>query len=647
MKDTPVKRLVFRMLVIAAVCSIAHAKYSGGSGTAGNPYKIGSSADLLALAADTNDYNKCFILTADINLASYTFPTAVIASDINNANYEFDGNSFSGVFDGNYYTIRNLTINTLGAGNDYLGLFGQIGPGGEIKNLAVNITITIASSDISYYVGGLAGYNNRGTINDCRPAGTVAGGNNSQYIGGLVGRNAYGDINDCYSTASVTHGNYGGYLGGTVGENYGIINHCYSAGSVTGGNNLSYLGGLVGRNASGTVSNCISAGAVTGTSDSLRLGGLAGGNNRDIHNCYSTSNVTGGNTSYNTGGLVGYNDSNISDCNSRGNVTSGDNSNATGGLVGWNSDGGNITRCYATGNIAGGNNAYNIGGLVGYNSPGSISNCYATGAVVGWYYSNAVGGLVGWNNDGGSITKCYSAGNVTGQYHLGGLVGYNTHSSVSGCYFLDTSGPDNGREKPLTDAEMKRRASFVGWDFIGEIANGTDEIWSISEGVSYPKLGPSDEEELESVLTITKCTVTAGKKENSDKISFSGTMNALADDFDDANTVEVTVDSNDPNDPNELVSPCVQTFHINSETWKAAKSKFSYSGTEDGIKKSFKYDLRTGKFSFAASKLDLCGLACPLTVQIEIGDYNAVTEVNEAVVNGPKKPIPATLTDCR
>jgi hypothetical protein len=141
-------------------------------------------------------------------------------------------------------------------------------------------------------------------------------------------------------------------------------------------------------------------------------------------------------------------------------------------------------------------------------------------------------------------------------------------------------------------------------------------------------------------LQVTKCTVTAGSKDNSDKISFSVTMDATADDFNDTNVV-VTIDSND------IVNPCILTFPINNKTWKVKKGKYSYSGTEDGVKKSFKYNVKTGKFSFAASKVDLCGLACPLTVQIEIGGYNAETEVNEDVVNGPKKPMPIKLTDCR
>ena len=131
-----------------------------------------------------------------------------------------------------------------------------------------------------------------------------------------------------------------------------------------------------------------------------------------------------------------------------------------------------------------------------------------------------------------------------------------------------------------------------------------------------------------------KCSVSAGSKDNSDTISFSDTMNATADDLSAASSIEVAIDSND------MASPCVLTFPINGETFK--NGKYSYSGTEDGVKESFKYDVKTGKFSFTAKNVDLAGLGCPLTIEIEIGDYICTAEVDETIVNGTK-PIPINL----
>jgi len=42
----------------------------------------------------------------------------------------------------------------------------------------------------------------------------------------------------------------------------------------------------------------------------------------------------------------------------------------------------------------------------------------------------------------------------------------------------------------LTTAEMQMASTFLdaGWDFVGEIENGTEDIWWIDEGKDYPRL---------------------------------------------------------------------------------------------------------------------------------------------------------------
>jgi len=338
------------------------AEYSGGSGEPSDPYQIADAADLLTLAADTNDYNKNFVLTADINLAAYTFTTAVIAPDEENLNWAFNGDAFTGDFDGAGHKIRNLTVDTNEVENEYLGLFGFVT--GEIKNLIIE-NVEIISGDASYCLGGLAGQND-------------------------------GNITNCYSTASVTGVSDALCLGGLVGQNDGNITNCSSTASVTGGSNTSCLGSLTGWNYSGTISNSCSAGTVSSTG--YYLGGMAGQNNGAISNCCSTASVTGESSSW------------------------------------------------------------GLGGLVGWNYSGTISNCYSTGLVSGPESS------------------------------LGGLVGADDIGSISGCYFLDSSGPDNGFGEPLEDELMKQQSSFLGWDFVGESANGTEDFWAICEAVTYPKL---------------------------------------------------------------------------------------------------------------------------------------------------------------
>ncbi len=56
------------LLFLALFSAPAQAKYSGGAGTPEAPYKIADYNDLYTLADDTEDYNKHFCLTADIDL---------------------------------------------------------------------------------------------------------------------------------------------------------------------------------------------------------------------------------------------------------------------------------------------------------------------------------------------------------------------------------------------------------------------------------------------------------------------------------------------------------------------------------------------------------------------------------------------------
>ncbi len=131
-------------------------------------------------------------------------------------------------------------------------------------------------------------------------------------------------------------------------------------------------------------------------------------------------------------------------------------------------------------------------------------------------------------------------------------------------------------------------------------------------------------------IQVTKCTIAAGSKDNSDAISLSGTLDTTADDISTASTIEVTINSDN------IVNPCVQTFPISAKTFK--KGKFNCSASNA----SFALDTKTSKFSFTAKNVDLSGLSCPLTAQIKIGNYNATVEVDETIVN-VGKPIPINL----
>lgn len=266
-------------------------KYSGGTGTADDPYKIAKAADITEMAEYVTDYNKYFIMKADIDMEGQIFTTAIIAADIDPCG-GFDGTAFTGTFDGKGHKISNFSIN--GDNNNYIGLFGCIGTGGSVKNLVLE-NCQVSGLD---YVGGLAGYNDGGNISQCCLEAAISEHPNSlnigvsaeneysshfslfftpvavsgfENVGGLVGYNKNAYITQCYSTVSV-----GGYfaVGGAAGRNEGIIRNCYSTGNINGYFDSGCVGGLAGYQYQGSIYTSYSTGKVSGYYD---VGGLLGG----------------------------------------------------------------------------------------------------------------------------------------------------------------------------------------------------------------------------------------------------------------------------------------------------------------------------------------------------------------------------------
>ena len=309
------------LLVLLAVCLFvipASAKYSGGTGEPESPYQIATTGDLMLLGESPEDYDKHFIMTADIDLdpnlpGRKVFNRAVIAPDINNVKTYFQGTPFTGSFHGNGHTISHLTI----AGGGYLGLFGLLGFRGQVRNLGV---VDINIPGLGDYVGGLVG-SNSGTITNCYiESGNVSG---VSRVGGLIGSNrTNGKVMLSYS-AGLVSGQQS--VGGLVGSNSGTLNCCYSSGAVGGEGSV---GGLVGDNYYGNIATSYSTSAVNGDNS---VGGLVGINRwNSVSNSYSTGAVHGGD---NVGGLIGRNWGYMSNCYSTGATRGDDN---VGGLVGNN-----------------------------------------------------------------------------------------------------------------------------------------------------------------------------------------------------------------------------------------------------------------------------------------------------------------------
>ena len=240
-----------------------------------------------------------------------------------------------------------------------------------------------------------------------------------------------------------------------------------------------YLG-LFGKLKSGAEIKDLGAVGLNITGSGSCNGGLVGNNRHSsIINCYITGIVKGNNK---VGGLVGANlESSITRSYSKAKVTG---YHYVGGLVGqgmW----GSITRSHSNSTV---NGSSVVGGLAGCNWNHSIINCYSSGRISGDRY---IGGLVGLNREG-TINNAYSTDKVNGNNYVAGLVGINEEGNIISCFWdMENSGfliSAGGVGK--TTAEMQTASTFleVGWDFVGETINGTEDIWWILEGQDYPRL---------------------------------------------------------------------------------------------------------------------------------------------------------------
>ena len=233
-------------------------------------------------------------------------------------------NRFSGVFEGNGFTISNLYTKT----EDDKGLFSALDNGGEIKHVGLLDAYVEGDAQVGTLVG-----NNYGKITNSYAAisTATASGAGSSPVGGLVGFNQTGgQIISSFANVVVMASSH--IAGGLVGGNNGLIINSYATGNVSGTNDI---GGLVGRQDSGSVMNSYATGDINGQLD---IGGLIGYASGDITNTYARGAVTG---EQRGGGLVGFNNSNITNSYALGLVSG---SGSVGGLFGL--DSGSITASY-------------------------------------------------------------------------------------------------------------------------------------------------------------------------------------------------------------------------------------------------------------------------------------------------------------
>lgn len=316
------KKLLFLFMLLASTVSLWAAfpttpLSGGGAGTALDPYKIATAADLIEMrdavntAANAGIATSYYELTADINMSGTEWTTPIGSSATS---------SFLGKFDGKGHNIKNLYCGASGIlrsdANLNLGLFGIIN-GVTIKNLGLNVSFYVSRTGLSN-LGGLVSNLSGGTntIDNCRVSGVIyinsnfssQSANQQQRVGGIIAQVAGASselyITNCFSDVVITSiisnntqtggtsniSNAAQILGdaGLVTK-IGIVN-CLAGGSITVTNNfgVASIGGiLAARTGTSTIQteiiNCCSYTKINATFSNVTntgVGGIAGPQNQ-------------------------------------------------------------------------------------------------------------------------------------------------------------------------------------------------------------------------------------------------------------------------------------------------------------------------------------------------------------------------------
>lgn len=267
-----------------------------GTGTAADPYKIGTPVQLAWFASVVNGTQTgaeknaaaCAKLTADIDMGAYTYTPM---------------ETFSGTFDGDGHAIRNLYFGN-DNGPDYedprVSMALVRTNTGTIKNL------TFAGRDIDLRSGNVAAVaiTNQGTISNCKN--TVKIYSSSGVAGIAVTNETAGVIEFCSNTGTIGAVNAAMGNTSTLGAagiavtNKGTIRDCYNTGSITCAPTLKiYIGQIAGNTTSGsTIQRCYALGGISNwgsrEEDASNWGGWSGKNPNNPGNLGSQAGMLAG-----------------------------------------------------------------------------------------------------------------------------------------------------------------------------------------------------------------------------------------------------------------------------------------------------------------------------------------------------------------
>ncbi len=417
--------------------------FSGGNGTVENPYQISSLEQLQKIAEDDN-LDKHFIQVGDIDASA--------SEELQNGSgFKFIGDTekpFTGSYDGNGFSIRNLKIN-FNKFDPHNGMFGYVKEG-VLENITIDNRGRLTSLD-----KGTAVLNSEENLS-LSEASDVQNIDIADMdgVGGLAGINDGGLIRNCHFIGSITPPTGGA---GLVGINTGTIEHSSFEGKVSGV--IYTASGLVTFN-SGSIRHSFVKGEISGQGAT----GFIRYNHGDIKNSYADIDLWG--------------------------------RLAAAGFV-MNNDG-VIRSSFVKGKV---NGVRNSSGFVRDNR-GLIEDAYVTADHQIELYEadppdifSELGGFAGRNDSGGVIRNAFITGSVTvdgdmeGLSLFGAFAGENLGSIDHGYWDKESTGMDVGVDQGdpegatgLSTAQMSGTAAeknMPGFDWVN--------IWRTTED-GYPVL---------------------------------------------------------------------------------------------------------------------------------------------------------------
>ncbi|MBP3671759.1 MAG: hypothetical protein J6J06_07340 [Bacteroidaceae bacterium] len=262
--------------------------------------------------------DETIVLNQDIDLAVTTRATTSNWTPIGT-----EENPFTGTFNGNGYSIKNLNIVKSEAkeGKAYIGFFGYA-KNATIKNVTFeNVNLNIPCLDIDHsqgHIGAVAGsLEGTSTIENVTVKGDIKveatfDANGASRVAVVAGGNSYGNVTMRNVHVNANDGSYlkaNNNVGALAGQLQGqsVFENCSSNIDVTG--KKFFAGGIIGLAAGNQVfTNCHTTGDVTITAgregrahDQYRVGGIAGGWADNVKtpcvltNCSYTGTISGTN----------------------------------------------------------------------------------------------------------------------------------------------------------------------------------------------------------------------------------------------------------------------------------------------------------------------------------------------------------------